>query len=176
MQIMFFSFLSGNIWKAGVRRGLVAVILIIEEGGGDQMCKVSWETDHHAQHRTRRLLLDWTQLRQQPLLTTVLSVVKGPLVRKGLVHKVCFCCWGVGYVGGWLLWLCDGNAQSRAIRQNTGGTLLSKTREQRKYSLVSGEPSRARSLCGRKIKGNGPRSISDVHRHVPCTKACPVAF
>lgn len=65
---------------------------LVEAGASDHssgdldrlgVCTVSWKTDHHplqeSQHSNHRLQLDWTQLRQQPLLTTVLLVVKGPL-------------------------------------------------------------------------------------------------
>lgn len=146
MHNCFLHFKVGGLVEAGAS----------DHSSGDRDClggggfTVSWKTDHHplqeSQHSTHRPQLDWTQLRQQPLLTTVLLVVKGPL--DGWEQQWAACLWN---------WLCVGNAPREGINQNTGEMLLSKLESAENLLQQFSFFSRAltsHNLCQCKIKRN----------------------
>lgn len=103
---------------------------------------------------------------------------KGPwLGRTGFT--VCVCGGPCLFMELALCWECPKGSHPSQHRWNASV----KTRENKKIyfnkSLIAVEPSQATSLCQCKIKENwccGPHSISDMHRHVPCTKPALLLF
>ena len=127
------------------------------EETADILCRVSWETDQYPPHRSHRLQLGWTKQRQQPLLTTML---RAPRVTGGVTVRF----------GGLAM------PQGMPSIKTQVKCFCKNHRAQKIFSYFLRALMR---LCRHEIKGNrfcGPHVISDMHRHVPCTKPALLLF